>query len=293
MGKRGAFTLLELVFVIVILGIVSAISAEIIAQVYKSYILQRAAHRSSIKTELALTQIANRLSEAVPRSIIGRKTSDGAYSALSDITTTDYDILEWVGIDYDSFIYYNKDATSKVAWSGVADLDALGTTKTSILSPGSDLSKADTISSNLSLGGLSRAVLLFSGEYDAYSLGFGGIGSSTAGVVNIDRYSGSTFQVPDLTGRTIADLYYLASSAYAIVPQNNGDGTFDLFLHRGYRPWQGESYTNDTNPSLLLENVTSFKFQGNDAVVRVKICQRSTINSSKHIHTCKEKVVLR
>ncbi|MCW8821398.1 MAG: prepilin-type N-terminal cleavage/methylation domain-containing protein, partial [Sulfurovum sp.] len=62
---RTAFSMLELIFVIIILGIVSSIGAEIIAQVYESYIVQRATHRSSIKTELAATQIANRLTYAV------------------------------------------------------------------------------------------------------------------------------------------------------------------------------------------------------------------------------------
>ncbi len=46
--KRAGFTMLEVVFVIVILGVVSSIGAEIIAQVYESYITQRASHRSSI-----------------------------------------------------------------------------------------------------------------------------------------------------------------------------------------------------------------------------------------------------
>jgi len=57
---RRGFSMLELIFVIVILGIVSSIGAEIIANVYESYIVQRAQHRASIKTELAAIQIANR-----------------------------------------------------------------------------------------------------------------------------------------------------------------------------------------------------------------------------------------
>ena len=49
---KPAFSLLELVFVIVILGIVASLGSELIAKIYESYVLQRAQHRSSIKTEL-------------------------------------------------------------------------------------------------------------------------------------------------------------------------------------------------------------------------------------------------
>ena len=61
--------MLELIFVIVILGIVSSIGAEIIAKIYGQYIIQRAQHRASIKTELAATQIANRLRYAIPGTV--------------------------------------------------------------------------------------------------------------------------------------------------------------------------------------------------------------------------------
>ncbi|MCB4762456.1 MAG: type II secretion system protein, partial [Sulfurovum sp.] len=43
--------MLEVVFVTVILGIVASIGAEIIANVYESYIVQRAQYRAAIKTE--------------------------------------------------------------------------------------------------------------------------------------------------------------------------------------------------------------------------------------------------
>lgn len=54
---RVAFSMIELVFVIVILGIISSIGAEVIAQVYESYIVQRAQYRASAKTQIALNQI--------------------------------------------------------------------------------------------------------------------------------------------------------------------------------------------------------------------------------------------
>ena len=55
---KSAFSMIEVVFVIVVLGIVASIGSQIIVQVYESYIMQRAMHRTSIKTELAITQLS-------------------------------------------------------------------------------------------------------------------------------------------------------------------------------------------------------------------------------------------
>ena len=58
--KKG-FTFVELIFVIIILGIISSIGSSAIVQTYQSYIMQRSVHSASINTELAINQLANRL----------------------------------------------------------------------------------------------------------------------------------------------------------------------------------------------------------------------------------------
>jgi len=58
---KQAFTMLEIVFVIVILGVVASIGSKIIVQVYEGYIIQKAVHDASVKTELAINLLANRL----------------------------------------------------------------------------------------------------------------------------------------------------------------------------------------------------------------------------------------
>ncbi len=278
---RRAFSFLELTFVVIILGIVSSIAAEIVAQVYESYIVQRAAQRSSIKTEIALTQIANRLSYAVPGTIIGKKSgSTGAFKALSDIDDTSYTILEWVGYDNDSFIANG--------WTGVADLSQ--SSSDALVTPGSHLTLANQISSNLHLGGIGGAAIFFPGTYSAYNIGYSS--SSNSGVEITEGRTTDTFLMSPMAGRIGKEHYLLASSAYAIVPVNNGDGTFDLWLYYRFQPWQGTEYLGG-NSALLLENVTVFKFQGTSAVIRLKICQKSFIGSGgEGIVTCKEKAVM-
>ena len=123
-SNRSAFSMLELIFVIVILGIVASIGSELIVRVYQQYIVQRAQHRASIKTELAATQIANRLASAIPGTVI-RKLDHTATAweyiteaiDLSSLSPSgDYGVLQWVGSDTDSFNYYD-DTTNKVGWS--------------------------------------------------------------------------------------------------------------------------------------------------------------------------------
>jgi len=84
---RSALTMIELIFVIVILGIVSSIGAEIIANTYESYIIQRAEYRASMKTELALNQIANRLRYAIPGTVGFRTTKASAFTPITSPNT--------------------------------------------------------------------------------------------------------------------------------------------------------------------------------------------------------------
>jgi len=148
MKNRLAFSMLELIFVIVILGIVASIGAEVIAKVYESYIVQRAHHRASVKTQLALNQIANRLRYAIPGTVIRKiLPGDTAYEGLADQMVLDstgesYTVLQWVASDGDSFEAINSSTSSGVerrpGWSGFCDID--DSNATSISTPGSRLS---------------------------------------------------------------------------------------------------------------------------------------------------------
>jgi len=283
-----AFTMLELVFAIVILGIVSSIGAEIIADVYRSYIIQRASHRSSIKTELATTQIVNRLTYALPNTVIGRKSSDKSFRAVTNLDSNDYDILEWMGYDNDSF-----SAQSKPGWSGFVDLD--DSNKTHLDTKGSDLDKTDTIIKKLSHNGsdLSDAALFFPNEYTAQTIGYeNGVDKSDVVFVHSSS-TGESLDVDDLTGKTIKEHYKLVWSAYALVPSDNGDGTFNLDLYYDYQPWEDENYEDDGKHQTIVRNVTVFKFTGTENGIRFKLCQSEKISNDNNITICKEKAVIR
>lgn len=225
--NKPAFTMLELVMVIVILGIVSSIGASVIAKVYESYIVQRAVHRASIKTELAINQLANRLSYRIDRSVLARDLNGANPIALSDISTGtpnlgDYRILEWIGYENDGFVAQNPPG-----WSGFTDLSHPNTVFASIETTGSDLTFEQTVLGSLFPG--STPAILFSTVSYKNNLG---VASDYNALCMYTGVNGCIFPV-NIAGTTLTftgvgdrvntqmiynEFYKLAASAYAVVP---------------------------------------------------------------------------
>ena len=308
--KRG-FTMLELVFVIVILGIVASIGASLIAQVYESYIVQRALHRTSVKAELAAMQIANRLTYRISSSVIGRKLPTGTpandYLPLDQVPNDDYKILEWISYDNDSF-----SAQSKPGWSGFCDVESNETNRTSISTPGSELNATSIIIGNLGATADTDIAIIFAGHeynstknYIANCMGF----TDNSCIYRVNNTITNNISLPindNGGGLVMTDQYKLAWSAYAVVPTaltsteltkrgfKSTDLIYDLSLYYNYQPWNSTtdpSY-NDGIYSTLVTNVESFRFVGKGDTVRFKICVVESIGDTV-IRSCKEKAVIR
>ena len=109
-NMRSALTLIELIFVIVVLGIVASIGAEIITQVYASNLIERAQYRAAMKTEYAIEQIANRLRYVIPGTAISRPDKTGTATPLTSVTADNDRVLQWVAYDGDSFEAITSDS---------------------------------------------------------------------------------------------------------------------------------------------------------------------------------------
>ncbi len=270
--KKSAFSMLELIFVIVILGIISSIGASVIAKVYDSYIVQRAQYRANIKTEQALNQIANRLSYAIPGTVGARSTKASTFIPITEITSTaTRNVLQWVGEDGDSFEAITS-TSRKAGWSGFIDLNQ--STSTSLVTPGSDLGLASEIIGNLG-GALNSARVFFPNSLGSVAV--------TGGV-------GENISVGLATGDSIAERYKLAWSSYAIVFEGS-----NLWLYQHFAPTVGVAIGATKN--MLLDNVTTFSFQGSEGSLRIKVCQYENIDNNTSIvndsvHSCKEKIIL-
>jgi prepilin-type N-terminal cleavage/methylation domain-containing protein len=308
---RNAFSLIEVIFVLVILGIVASISSQIIVQVYESYITQKAVYNVSTKTELIATQIVNRLTYAIPGTTIAKDTNivgtveNTHWIRLENIPSFDnnFTTIEWIGYDNDSF-----SAGATPYWSGVANYETA--TRNGLITPASTLSDADTIIQNLSnnqvdfnTAGRDRPAILFyqkANEYREnieYSPACMGMidAANTACIFRVQRNGDTNLIFPDGLPKIVSERYKLAWSAYALVPEDlDGDGLFNLFLYHNYQPWEGELYTSVRNTrKLLMSNVSVFKFTENGGVIQLKLCASENIGQDFNISTCKEKAIIR
>ncbi len=270
--NRSAFSLLELVFVIVILGIVASLGAEVIAKVYESYIVQRAQHRASIKTQLALNQITNRLRYAIPGTIIRRAGKAGTAETFDQALGSDqddYTVLQWVAYDGDSFEAITSDADRKPGWSGFCDLDASSTT--SIVTRGSNFTLVNAIQGNL--GRTGQFAIYFPNDLVAH------YGTGAAETITLGTAVSPIFE-----------RYKLAWTSYALVCENGGvDECGDLTLYYNFSPTYSSPING--NSSILLRNVKNFKFKGGGGTTRIKICVEEKISATETIPSCKEKAV--
>jgi len=263
---RRAFTMVELIFAMVVLGIVSSMGADMIANIYKSYLLQRAEHSSSIKAEIASLQIANRLRYAIPGTVF-RIKSDGTLESVNTPLTgasSDYIGLQWVAYDGDSF-----ETADTPGWSGLCDVSV--STKDKMVVKGSDLDLADTIIDKLSNGtkGIDDTVVYFPSGTHEY---------------NVSKSADDNLSF-DTASDMVEEHYKLAWSSYALIVEGG-----DLNLYYNFAPQPGAPRGN--TKSLLLQGVTTFKFKGAGGVIRFKICKSENIgDTDKNITSCKEKAV--
>jgi len=267
--SRLAFTLMELIFVIVILGIVASMGSEVIAKAYENYIVQRSEHRASIKTQLASNQIANRLRYAMPGTLIRRNGLTGVAEALdAPLVGNSYSVLQWIGVDGDSFETIASDANRFPGWSGFCDVSASDAQV--ISTPGSNLALTDTIIKNLSHNtkNISSAAIFFPNDGNIAH------GISSASGTNITL---------DVNATRIVERYKLAWSSYALSVENG-----DLFLYYNFKPSYGTPINGEKK--LLMKNITTFKFQGTGRTIRFKICKDEELGDI-NISSCKEKAV--
>lgn len=319
--KKKAFTLLELIIVIVIMGIVGKYGMELLMQAYESYIGSSVQARFQAQSEATVQQIANRLQYRIPISLIARQanvsggTKITAFSTLEDAIDTDTQttVLEWIGYDVDG---WNGDGSStNPTWSGVIDLaantDSLGlyTTNASpnlLISPGTDTSRSDAVIDALSNGKFNTndSALFFVGVGSVNPTDdFGWNGVLTHQNHAMHRINKGTLTnefAPTVgnfaTGQSsqlLGEYYRLAWTAYALEFDRN---THQLSLYYNYRPWAGENYADNGTKVRLMDNVDTFKFASLGDLLKVQVCVTdSTLftgnYAAKGYSICKEKTV--
>ncbi|CZE47143.1 type II secretion system protein [Campylobacter geochelonis] len=298
--KKG-FTLIELIMVIVILAILSTFSTDIYSNIYRNYIISKTVNSLETQTELALEQIAARLSDRVNSAIIGKKTRDSNdIVPIVDPNLGKYDILEWIGQSTES-----RNLTGDIpGWSGFISVNDSFDTRT-LITPGSNLPAASTAITSI-VGNANNLGVIFAGYDNSSAAGYGFNTTGGRNRVITVSLAGATAATPDVMTIVnpnpveVIERYYLVHSAYALVPTNlteytvNGSNYrfFTLSLYYDYKTWNGQSYT-DGKVQPIAENVTLFRFRGNNGSVELKLCMRDPHFStdSNDFVVCKTKVV--
>ena len=352
--KRG-FTLIELVFVIVVLGIISMFGADLYTKIYKSYVHVRAVNQLEARTQNAMMLITNRLEDRIKSSTIGRELQTNEFVPISDLTDPKYDILEWIGQSVETRNINQRNP----GWSGFMSMsqlrDSTWTADTNnagyiadtraafnMVSLGSNFPQVARIVGNLRATTYNRpstntqvAVIFRVVTNDAsptsVNIGFGydravradgrnrvliavgtpsdaGSGSMEGETITINQYP---FNPNNANSQEFSEQYYIAHSAYAIVPANvvtytrdnagNLSKNFDLVLRYNYRPWStvandAHSYNNNnTGSALLAEDVSLFRFKDDNGAVALKLCMRDDGRNfdpaELDLNVCKAQVV--
>ncbi len=290
---RKAFTLLEMIIVMVVLGIIANFGVEILVNAYSNYIFTSVQNRLQSQSEAAVNQIANRLEYRIKDSTIARAGAGTTPVPLNMANAMNATVLEWVGVDREGWL----GTANTPLWSGFIDVNNPTASPNRLITPQSDLAALNTLIGTLSPGGTSigNAALYFIGGSGDTTNGFGwsgALGTQNQLLHPITSTADGNF-TSSIAGVTFADVdifefYQLTWSAYAVTFENGGD----LVLYYDYQPWEGESYLNGTR-EVLMQNVTTFAFKAEGDVVSIQICvSDGGLSDAAAYSVCKEKTVL-
>lgn len=308
MVMKKAFTMIELIMVIIVLGIVASIGADIIVRLYDNYIRTRTINALETKTEVALEQIAKRFQYRIKDSTIARRFNDatGLADDILPISSANldntYKIIEWIGYSNESFL-----GTPRPGWSGLIDMYNPNTSNVGAITlqtSDSNLTSAQNIMNVLTRGDVNltanhEAALIFKRHWNMQDFGWedNNINHDDIATLKVIRNADDIFQTSNELNLTaeIYEQYYLAASAYALVPDNGVAANardFNLTLYYNYAPWLGQNYTNG-NSSVLVEHVNLFHFRQDQTLLRFKLCihDANQTGFGERIVVCKEKVV--
>ena len=306
-----AFTMIELIFVIVIMGILAKFGVEFLAQAYNSFIHSKINNTLQGQSETAVEFVANRLQYRIKDSVIARESND-SFSGLSGYSARTAPILEWVGSDIEGFR-----GDSMPHWSGV--IDFAQSTAFSLKSPETNTTAIDVLIDVLSdtNSSINDAALYFVDSDNDVKNGYGwdfatGPFTDQNGTVMHPIKKHATLEdvfIPrnantgaenNLTNVDVSDYYKLAWTAYAvgISDYNTTDGknTGTLRLYYDYQPWNGDTYLHkrngaETKSQIIMQDVSTFQFMAIGSLIKIQVCVKSNLLKDEEYSICKEKTI--
>ena len=300
-----AFTMIELIFAIVVMGILAKFGVEFLAQAYKSFIHTKINSTLQGQSATAVEFIASRLQYRIKDSVIARELNN-SFSGLSGYSTGTAPILEWVGTDIEGFR-----GTTMPLWSGVIDLDPTQSTNILLKSPETNTTAINNLITVLSAGtsDINDSALYFIDSQNDIQNGYGWDMSTTnaftdqngtmhpiKSAANLDEFAprnASNGTTNSFSNVYVSEYYKLAWTAYAIgiddYNATNKSGTLSLWYN--YQPWKGEDYKTDGTKVTIMENVDTFRFMAVGSLIKIQVCVNSDLLQNGEYSICKEKTI--
>lgn len=249
-NRRHGFTFIELLFVIVILGIVGGIALEAIRQYYENIYRTQETTRRAAEADHILEQLSKYFEIAISASIVNMDKDDDNATGVcvgppvgdpSDFT------VAFVAVDSDSLLGLGD---GRPGWN--EDVLLQNTTLTAL---DANYTAANTIINALSGSDLTHSAIYntdsgYVGACTRFWTGAGGEGYHTITASPTDN-------TLTLSAAHIANdgkRKYLLQTGYAF--RVHTDGNF--MMYSNFRPWLGEHYGNNGATNLLARNVAHF-----------------------------------
>ena len=316
---KKSFTLIELIFVVVIVAFLSVATFKALqAIVVRSYKAKETT-RLSLESQMVANQISELLKDRVPATVIGYYPDSHNFEYIGDLTSQQHPprVLEWIRRAKEA--YLNRD------YSGFIDLKKSDKDSNRIFSPDTNGSKIDSdiknkFNTNSDIYNQNLVNLIFAGSFDRgssdisdYNNSFGWHGHDSNNSFDISIDDDGNITITDkVQPKFIYEKYFLVDSAYAIARKADLNATDwhcssdlnwsdlsdnTLLLFYNYRPWKGETFcadnngTREGNVTILMKNVSGFRFDEKDYTIRISLDINKSIKGSSPIHLSKMKVV--
>lgn len=278
---RRGFTFIELLFVIVILGIVGGIALEAIRQYYEGIYRTQEYSKRVAEADHILDQLTKYFENAISSSIVNLDINPATTACYGppEVSTADFTIA-FIGVDSDSL----RGVGGRPGWSEETQLLAGNELNIS----DANLTMADSVITGLG------STLRESAIYDADSLdsnacvrfnfaGEGKEGFHKLDGVNPNPMVNGLLRLNNDNNASHGHSKYLLRTGYAFRVDDNGS----FWMYSNFRPWNDEHFSNAAKINILGRNVAHFyadynatDFMGNPGVSdrglvwRLKVCMR-------------------
>jgi len=306
-SKRSAFTMIELLFVIVILGIVGGFALEAVRQYYDGIYRTQQYIQRAAEADQILEQISKYFENAISASIVNidRNALNEGTCKLPDVgDRVDNYTVAFIGVDEDSM----RGVGGRPGWSEETLLGANNT----LTALDANYTAADAVIQALSLNNgsdLSHSAIYDAGSVDLdsctrFNWNLGGTGGYHRMDNIANPISSTVIRLNNDNNATDGHRKYLLRTGYAF---RVNDGNFTMYSN--FRPWLGERYTAAQNQNILGQNVAHFyadynatDFQNDSNILdrglvwRLKVCIRGldgSLNDTDDTASqiCRERIV--